>query len=344
MSDSAKAERLAKLKYEKKLRAILLKRGYGKSTKIVDTLQGTIWRAIQQQSNKPVVIKITSKELTSESSVVISGKKHKIHESILQERNVLRHLSKDENCPRSIVRYVDFMKSNVNFYLIEEDGGHSLFDFNVKVHEYIQCGKIAIGEWHKVVKIVFGQLVECLHYMHSKYVAHFDVSLENALINDVDVTYTDDEEKLVFCYETDVDAKQDVIQAKLCDFGLAEQFDEEGTNKAFQSKKFCGKQCYQSPEITKQTEFDARKNDIWCLGVCLFMLITGNAPFRSSSENDPYFKLTMADNGNITTLMKKWNKMEYLNDDLVQLLQSIFQYEEKRATLKDIKESKWLTN
>lgn len=211
------AERLAQIKHERKLKAILSKRGYLKSTKMVDTLQGTIWRAIQKSSNTPVVIKITSKELTSESTVIINGQKYEISENIVSEKNILKYLSNDEKCPKSIAKYIDFMKSNVNFYLIMEDGGNSLFEFNIKVHEYIECGKIDIKEWHKLVKIIFKQLLQCLEFMHNKRVCHFDVSLENILINDIDVAYQENEDKLVFCYDGD---KEGSVQAKLCDFGM----------------------------------------------------------------------------------------------------------------------------
>ena len=103
-------EVLAQIKYERKLKTILSKRGYLKPNKIADTLQGTIWRATQQSTNTPVVIKITSKKLTSESSVVVNGQKYEISENILTERNILKHLSNDENCPKSITKYIDFMK------------------------------------------------------------------------------------------------------------------------------------------------------------------------------------------------------------------------------------------
>ena len=69
-------------------------------------------------------------------------------------------------------------------------------------------------------------------------------------------------EKLRFCCEN--------IQIKTCDFGLAEYF---GDNSSFQSSKYCGKTNYQSPEITaKKKSFNAKSNDIFCLGVCLFMV------------------------------------------------------------------------
>ena len=107
---NVEAERLLQIKYERKLKAILSKRGYLKANKIVDTLQGTIWRATQQSTNARVVVKITSKKLTSESTVIVNGEKFEISENILSEKNILKHLSNDEKCPKSITKYIDFMK------------------------------------------------------------------------------------------------------------------------------------------------------------------------------------------------------------------------------------------
>eukprot|EP00485_Elphidium_margaritaceum_P004015 CAMPEP_0202687732 /NCGR_PEP_ID=MMETSP1385-20130828/3371_1 /ASSEMBLY_ACC=CAM_ASM_000861 /TAXON_ID=933848 /ORGANISM="Elphidium margaritaceum" /LENGTH=338 /DNA_ID=CAMNT_0049342573 /DNA_START=17 /DNA_END=1033 /DNA_ORIENTATION=+ len=330
-------------KKEKKLKAILCQRGYAEPVKIADTLQGTIWRCTRQKNKESVVAKISSKELTSESSVLIQGAKYKIHESILHERDILKYLNKDANRSPSIIRFIEFMKSNVNFYLIMEDGGHSLFNFNIKVHEYIKCDQIDISEYHKLVKVLFKALVDCVEYIHSKQVAHFDISLENILIPDIDVTISAESQKLVFCYDVE---KNNNCLVKLCDFGLATVFDgnsAEQKENLFTSTKFCGKAMYQSPEITKHKgAFDARKNDIWCLGVCLFMLVTGNAPFRNTSDNDPYLQLIMAEKGDVTKLIAQFGKQEYVNDELIELFRLFFQYEDKRADIDAIKASKWL--
>merc|ERR1712154_577173 len=90
---------------------------------------------------------------------------------------------------------------------------------------------------------------------------------------------------------------------KLCDFGLAEIFDKKS---GFQSNKYCGKPNYKSPEISEQKKsFNAKSNDIWCLGVCLFMMIIGSSPWKISNDNDGRFSLIIA--GNIEQLITSWN-------------------------------------
>ena len=133
--------------------------------------------------------------------------------------------------------------SQLNYYLVMEDGGDvSLFDFVVKVHRLIQMGKLRISEWHRVAKIIFKQMIEAIEYIHSKNVCHFDICLENFVINDVDVVLvtTPTEETIQFL-ATDTSG----VDVKLCDFGLAEMFSAQKTDNNCISKwlsdKYCGK-------------------------------------------------------------------------------------------------------
>ena len=90
-----------------------------------------------------------------------------------------------------------------------EDGGHSLFDFVAKAHRFIENGQIEILEWQRIVKIIFKQMIECIEYVHNQNICHFDISLENFLINDIDVVVKDNK----LCFQSDD------IAVKLCDFG-----------------------------------------------------------------------------------------------------------------------------
>ena len=118
--------------------------------------------------------------------------------------------------------------SNMNYYLVMEDGGQSLFDFVERAHKCIQAKKLEISQWLKMCKIIFKQMVQCLEYIHTKNVAHFDISLENYLINDVKINVIEDG-KFEFSFD-------DRVQCKLCDFGLASYF----PNDDFTTSKYCG--------------------------------------------------------------------------------------------------------
>ena len=120
---------------------------------------------------------------------------------------------------------------------------------------------------------------------------------------------------------------------------MAEVF--EGDNPSFSSCKYCGKTGYKSPEIiSKKSKFNAKSNDIWCVGVCLFMMIIGAAPWKKASKKDPCFNWIM--NGKIIELLSSWNKLCHVNLELISLFQSFFKYEKQRINLNSIKNCKWL--
>ena len=64
--------------------------------------------------------------------------------------------------------------------------------------------------------------------------------------------------------------------AKLTDFGWSNYMQEEE-----QRKTVCGTPIYLAPEIIKEQGHDEHV-DIWCIGVLLFELMTGNVPFQGN--------------------------------------------------------------
>ena len=240
-----------------------------------------------------------------------------------------------------------------------EDGGLSCFDFVIKAHKFIECGRLDIREWHRIVKIIFKQMIEAIEYIHSKNVAHLDISLENWIINDVRINLPqkgDNTDKIKFA-----DNDDEGIQIKLADFGLAEIFPNSYSSQSssphpidpnsklreqsvwstdWSSNKFCGKQSYKSPEIALKKVFNAQKNDIWCLGICLFMMIIGSAPWSIAMPSDPSFVHMM--NGNILWVLNGWKKLSYIDKDIIHLFQLFFKYENQRITMEQLKKCKWL--
>lgn len=92
-----------------------------------------------------------------------------------------------------------------------------MFDFVVRGHQLIKLGSLDIKEWHRIVKIIFKQMMEAIEFIHSKKVAHMDISLENWLLNDIPIAVDkDNDDKLRFL----VDDNGKGLQLKLCDFGM----------------------------------------------------------------------------------------------------------------------------
>lgn len=126
-------------------------------------------------------------------------------------------MTEDELCPDSIVKFYGCFQSNSNYYVVMQDGNTSLFDFVQRAYQFMRFNKLDFDEWLNICTILFKQMIQCIEYIHSKNIAHFDISLENMLINDIDIELIQDEdgnEKIRFC------AKKNSIQCKLCDFGM----------------------------------------------------------------------------------------------------------------------------
>ena len=139
---------------------------------------GSIWRVIHNKSGTNVVIKVTNKQLHDNNITIINGNQHQVLENILHETMISAHLTEDKLCPDSIVKFYDCFQSNINYYVVMEDGGKSLFDFVQKAYKLIQSNTLDIDEWLKVCKVLFKQMIECIEYIHSKGIVHFDISLE----------------------------------------------------------------------------------------------------------------------------------------------------------------------
>lgn len=98
---------------------------------------------------------------------------------------------------------------------------------------------------------IFYQTCVAIEYIHSKNIMHRDLKPENILL----------------------DADMNV---KICDFGWSAEFYEDVNRETL-----CGTYEYMAPEVffrNKQT----KKTDIWALGVLLYELFHGYAPFRGT--------------------------------------------------------------
>eukprot|EP01083_Nonionella_stella_P069497 185278_1 len=287
--------------------------------KITDTLQGSIWRA-STTTHGSVVVKLTNQNQHYNSISIHNNTIYRnIKENIVSEQSILKHLSQQTNSHQFITKFIRFFKSDGLFVFVQQDGGHSLFNFVETSHKLLKSGRIEIRHWKEVVKVVFKRLVECVAFIHSHNVCHNDLSLENILINDIPVAI-DEFGKIKFETES--------IQLKLCDFGLAECH----TNSECISSKHCGKAQYKSPEVIDlKSPFSGKKNDIWCIGVVLFMLSFGCPPWNSARLSDDMFCCIL--NGHIVELLKAWSVWMCADLDGIDLIQSIFKYEENRITV-----------
>eukprot|EP00484_Ammonia_sp_Unknown_P012172 CAMPEP_0197077676 /NCGR_PEP_ID=MMETSP1384-20130603/212737_1 /TAXON_ID=29189 /ORGANISM="Ammonia sp." /LENGTH=379 /DNA_ID=CAMNT_0042516541 /DNA_START=79 /DNA_END=1218 /DNA_ORIENTATION=+ len=368
--------------HDKQVLEQLTKIGIIKATKIAQTLQGNIWRAsvtantqsdhdtdhkdeVHAHSTQSIIVKVTDRHLSNKGVSKVGNKMVRVHENIENEAKILKHVTDHADCPKSIVKFHQFLNTDSDSLLFMEDGGSSLFDFVVKAHTLIRSGKIAVSEWIQMVKVIFKQMVECTEYLHSKKVCHLDISMENFLINNVMV----DAVQINRGKNEDIKFVTDKVQVKLCDFGLAELFADDECLCA----KWCGKVNYKSPEVVeKKQTFHAKQNDIWCLGVTLFMMMTGCPPWSvASASDDRYVNMTNGflkymleswgvlpfvddallnlfesnmTNGFLKYMLESWGLLPFVDDALLNLFESIFKREADRIGLDEIKSHSWFAD
>ncbi|NWZ32539.1 TSSK6 kinase, partial [Asarcornis scutulata] len=101
---------------------------------------------------------------------------------------------------------------------------------------------------------IFSQVVGAVRYLHDRNLVHRDLKCENVLL------------------------AADGRRAKLTDFGFSK---EAGTFPDL-STTFCGSAAYASPEVLLGIPYDAKKYDVWSLGVMLFVMVTGYMPFNDT--------------------------------------------------------------
>ncbi|CAN8015940.1 unnamed protein product, partial [Ixodes persulcatus] len=105
--------------------------------------------------------------------------------------------------------------------------------------------------------VYFMQLASALAYLHKNDIAHRDLKCENVLLTTIDVV-------------------------KLTDFSFS-RYCSECTNRNILSATFCGSEAYAAPEILQGIRYLPKREDMWSLGVILYVMVTGDLPFESGN-------------------------------------------------------------
>ena len=144
----------------------------------------------------------------------------------------------------------------VKLYGHFEDNNYCYF-----IMEYISKGNVysLISQDKKkrinaqIVASLMKDVISAVYFLHNMHppIIHRDIKPENVLL-------------------------AEGMVAKLTDFGWSNYMQEDE-----QRKTVCGTPIYLAPEIIKEQGHDEHV-DIWCIGVLLFELITGNVPFQGN--------------------------------------------------------------
>ena len=167
---------------------------------------------------------------------------------IKNEINILKKLDHP-----NIVKIYEFYDTLSDFYIVTE-----------------YCKK---GELYGYIKnyysenqlaVLFYQVFSGLSYLHENHILHRDLKLENIMISEI---------------EEDINTKEKYFWIKIIDFGTAKIFKKNKNEKAV-----VGSSYYIAPEVLKQKYNE--KCDTWSVGVILYMLICGRAPFDGKNDDE----------------------------------------------------------
>ena len=166
------------------------------------------------------------------------GKSSKDIRNLRQEISILKGLDHE-----NVVLMFDAFETKSEFCVVTEYARGELF-------EVLQDDRTLPAE---TVQSIAYQLVQSLHYLHSRRILHRDMKPQNILLSSCGTV-------------------------KLCDFGFARCM----SNDTIVLTSIKGTPLYMSPELVKEQPYDHRA-DLWSLGVILYELYTGRPPFYTTS-------------------------------------------------------------
>eukprot|EP01125_Pyxidicula_operculata_P013451 TRINITY_DN4465_c0_g1_i1.p1 TRINITY_DN4465_c0_g1~~TRINITY_DN4465_c0_g1_i1.p1 ORF type:complete len:275 (-),score=2.61 TRINITY_DN4465_c0_g1_i1:53-877(-) len=148
----------------------------------------------------------------------------------------------------------------------------------------------------------FRQILEALTHCHSHSVIHHDVKLENMVLG-----------------------KDNIV--RLSDFGLSVR--KLGVETV---TTFAGSPLYMAPEVMSRQPHDERI-DIWSLGVCLYIMVSGTFPFVANTYEELEERVLFHNISYVHCASENFN-------DLVRGL--LRKDPEARLTLQDVRKHPWM--
>ena len=181
-------------------------------------------------------------------------------QEIRNEINILRKLSHP-----NIVKIYEFYISNSHYYIVTE------FCKEGELFSYIK-NKYSENQ----LAVLFYQVFSGLWYLHDHKIIHRDIKLENIMISKKEKDNTSGEE---------------LFWVKIIDFGTAKIFEK---NK--KEKDVVGSSYYIAPEVLRQNYNE--KCDTWSVGVILYMMLVGRAPFDGKDDEEIITKISSGNYNN----------------------------------------------
>ena len=157
-------------------------------------------------------------------------------------------------------------------------------------------------------RLIFAQLLDGLEAMHSKNIFHRDIKPGNIMIGGDDYKF------------------------KFVDFGFS-------TDKIGKLNSFLGTPTYAAPELLLKRAYFGRTEDIFSLGVSLFIIVTGGLPFKLAIPNDSFYQYISKGD-----YVEYWRKrMVNVSPSFMELFDNMVAFDySQRPSISEIRESTWM--
>ncbi|XP_057408190.1 serine/threonine-protein kinase 33 isoform X4 [Balaenoptera acutorostrata] len=165
---------------------------------------------------------------------------------------------------------------------------------------------------------IIRSLASAIAYLHNKDIVHRDLKLENIMVK-----------------SSFIDANDEMnLNIKVTDFGLAVK--KQGRSEAM-LQTTCGTPIYMAPEVINAHDY-SQQCDIWSIGVIMYILLCGEAPFMASSE-EKLFELIRK--GELHFKDSVWDS---ISDSAKSVLKQLMKVDPAhRITAKELLDNQWLT-
>lgn len=225
----------------------------------------------------------------------------------------------DDKCLYTVMPYLG--GGDLYGRLVEFMGGRSVRSNDVGDNEVTGFDESSARIW-------FRQILQAVNLLQKKGVCHRDICLENILLNENDnVCLIDPGMSLRIPYTDSATG------------GVADV--SAGTSRRLMvAQGQGGKLMYAAPEIiAKETEIDPFATDLWSVGVVLFIMVVGLAPFKWAHHTDKRF--ASISTGGLKSVIKGLEIS--ISTEVCDLLQGFFWADkQKRLTLADIMRHPWV--
>lgn len=204
---------------------------------------GKVFKAVDVKTRQLVALKSVKLENEKEGFPITAVREIKILRQ-LQHPNIVNMIEIVTDKQDAL----DFRKDRGEFYLVFEYMDHDLF--GLLDSGLLELNSDQIGSFMK-------QLLEGLHYCHSKNFLHRDIKCSNILINNKG-------------------------EIKLADFGLARLYNKDDKDRPYTNKVIT--LWYRAPELLLGEERYGPSIDVWSCGCILGELFTKKPIFQANSE------------------------------------------------------------